>query len=61
MTTTAIRPIRPKKPILAATGGPTVRPAAAAHLTDDGGERLADDVLGAGEGTVAQRGDDLFA
>jgi linoleoyl-CoA desaturase len=55
MTTTAT-PIRPKKPILAPTGGPTVRPAAAAHLTDQQVEQLGRELDAIRDEIVASRG-----
>ncbi|HET7399709.1 MAG TPA: acyl-CoA desaturase [Intrasporangium sp.] len=53
MTITAIRP---KKPILAPTGGPTVRPAAAAHLTDADVERLGTELDAIRDEILASRG-----
>ncbi len=53
MTTT---PLRPKKPILAATGGPTVRPRAAAHLTDAEVEQLGRELDAIRDEVIASRG-----
>jgi linoleoyl-CoA desaturase len=55
-TTTSVRPIRPKKPVLAPTGGPTVRPPAAAHLTDAQVEQLGRELDAIRDEIIASRG-----
>jgi linoleoyl-CoA desaturase len=56
MTTAPVRPIRPKKPVLAPTGGPTVRPPAAAHLTDEQVEELGRELDAIRDEVIASRG-----
>jgi linoleoyl-CoA desaturase len=48
--------IRPRKPILAASGGPTKRPAAAAHLSDADVERLGHELDAVRDRIIASRG-----
>src|SRR6476620_11213511 len=48
--------IRPKRPILAASGGPTKRPAAAAHLSDADVERLGQELDAVRDRIIASRG-----
>ena len=58
-TTVAAEPgpaIRPRKPILAATGGPVHRPTAAAHLTDADVERLGNELDALRDRVIATRG-----
>ncbi len=49
-------PLRPKKPILAATGAPAHRPAAAAHLSDEQVEALGRELDAIRDRIVASRG-----
>ncbi|MHA3837796.1 fatty acid desaturase family protein [Terrabacter sp. AAH1] len=48
--------IRPRKPILASSGGPTKRPAAAAHLSDADVERLGQELDAVRDRIIASRG-----
>ncbi|EWT02599.1 fatty acid desaturase [Intrasporangium oryzae NRRL B-24470] len=48
--------VRPRKPVLAATGGPSVRPAAAAHLSDADVERLGQELDAVRDRIIASRG-----
>src|SRR5690349_17324819 len=69
MTTTVNRPtttptsasaddaaIRPRKPVLAAAGGPTKRPSAAAHLSEADVERLGQELDALRDRIIASRG-----
>src|SRR4051794_7184445 len=48
--------IRPRKPVLAATGGPAHRPSAAAHLSDAEVEHLGRELDGLRDRVIATRG-----
>lgn len=48
--------IRPRKPILASSGGPTKRPAAAAHLSDADVEQLGQELDAVRDRIIASRG-----